>query len=164
MVALVLGTGVAVGMPFRDKLHDYEKAKKVALSYEVVPKKKAGEIAGTRFVLASFGPGDSFMTYKAPAGTTGVKAVIYYKTPTKQTSSKMSYLEYVFRDDQGRSWIAKDLGGAGEPGEISKVEIQTLVPKSVASKVQPVVRPKQELEEMDDPTKVVREPALVFQH
>ena len=163
-VVLVVGAGVAVGLPFREKLADYEKAKKVSVSYTTVPKRKAGAIAGTRFVLAAIGPGDSYLTYKAPAGTAAVQADIYYKSPTQQTLDRMSYLEYVFRDGQGRTWTARESpSGITGPGKITKVELQALVPKSVAGTVQPVVRPKQQLEATDDPTQVVREPALVFQ-
>jgi len=163
VVALVVGTGVAVGLPYRDQLDAYDKQKKVALSYTAVPKGKIGSIAGTRFGLGQFTVGDSTLEFQAPAGTRGVKALLLYRSANKQAELRLSYLEYVFRDAQGRTWSAQSLPDYSK-SRVKRVEIKALVPKSVAGQVQPVVRPKQTLEQFDDPTQVPRDPALVFQH
>ena len=165
-VILVVSLGVAVGMPFRENWADYQKRRNVALAYTDVPKNKAAAIAGTRFVLGAMGPADSYLTSDAPAGTAGVKAVIYFKSPTKQTIQRMSYLEYVFRDGRGNVYAPMSTlpGGVTEPGKISKVTFQAVVPKAVASRVRPVVRPKHALDyQAQNPTKAVTDPALVFQ-
>jgi hypothetical protein len=166
-VTLVVAVGVAVGMPFREDLSDYQKQKRIALAYTTVPHRKVGTIAGTRFVLGSIGPADSYISTNAPSGTTGVKAVIGYKSPTKATLNRMNYLEYVFQDDKGRVWQpTSSLGGLGlpTPGKVNTETIQTLVPKDQVSRVRVVVRPKQVLDyQSDNPTQAVTDPALVFQ-
>ena len=166
-VTLVVAVGVAVGMPFRENWSDYQKRKQVAQAYTDVPKNKAAAIAGTRFVLGSIGPADSYLTSGAPAGTAGVKAVVYFKSPTKQTIRRLSYLEYVFRDADGNVYAPTSMlggGGLAKPGKISKVTFQAVVPKAAASRVRPVVRPKHALDyQAQNPTKAVTDPALVFQ-
>lgn len=164
VVALVVGTGVTVGLPYRQQLRLYDEQKTATLSYKIVPKNQVGTIAGIRFVLGSFGKGDPGLQFQAPAGTTAVKALIGYRAPDQQTENRVSNdLEYVFRDGQGRTWLAQSVPGPSK-GKVKSAEIKALVPTAVAGQVEPVVRPKQQLDPDDDPTRIPRGPALEFQH
>lgn len=164
VVALVVGTGVAVGMPYREQLHLYDKQKRAALSYTTVPKGKIGTIAGTKFGLGKFTRGDSTLEYQAPPHTTGVVALLLYRSTTKKAEQDLNYMEYVFKDDRGRTWSAVGLPDYLHKGRVKRLTMRALVPSDVAGQVLPVVRPKQTLDEFDDPTLIPRVPGLVFQH
>lgn len=163
VVALVVGTGVAVGLPYRQQLQDYQKHKKAVLSYKVVPKNGVGVIDGVKFALGSFGKGDLGLQFQAPAGTTAVKALIGHRAPDQQTEDRVETgVEYVFRDARGRTWIAQSEPGPSK-GKVKSDEIKALVPTAVAGQVRPVVRPRQQLDPGEDPTQIPRGPALEFQ-
>lgn len=164
VIVLVVGTGVAVGMPYREQLRIYDKQKTAALSYRIVPKGKIGEIDGTRFGLGKFTKGDSTLEFQAPAHTTGVTALLLYRSANKKAELDLTYMEYVFKDGRGRTWSAVGLPDYTHKGRVKRLEMKALVPSDVAGQVQPVVRPKQTLDEFDDPTRIPRVPGLVFQH
>lgn len=163
-LTLVIGTGVAVGMPYRDAQHDYQAQKRTALSYTQVPKNGHGTIAGIKFAAGPVTKGDAAMQYSAPAGTTAVKALIGHRAPDTRTEAKTTYLEYVFRDNRGRTWQADDLPEFKlSKGKDKFDTISALVPTAVAGQVRAVVRPIQVLDPDEDPTRVPKDPALEFQ-
>lgn len=164
VVALVVGTGVAVGLPYREQLHIYDKQRRATLSYTIVPKGKIGTIAGTKFGLGKFTKGDSTLEFQAPAHTTGVTALLLYRSADKKAEQNLNYMEYVFKDARGRTWSAEGLPDYLHKGKVKRLEMKALVPSDVAGQVQPVVRPKQTLDEFENPTLIPRVPGLVFQH
>lgn len=164
VVALVVGTGVAVGLPYREQLHIYEKQKMATLSYKIVPKDHIGWISGNKFGLAKFTDNDSLQQLGAPSGTKGVYALLLYRSTTKKADQDLNYMEFVFKDDQGRTWSTDGGPDFGSNKKIKRVELKAYVPANVAGQVEPVVRPKQTLDEFDDPTRIPRVPGLVFQH